>query len=70
MMRAHSLAEWKDAMHMRALVTSNFTYADRAGNIFYLWNTSLPWLPHPAGGDHATPVARHAGHVDALHSLR
>jgi acyl-homoserine-lactone acylase len=56
MMRARSLAEWTDAMRLRALVTSNFTYADRAGNIFYLWNTSLPWLPHPAGGDHATPV--------------
>ena len=56
MMRARSLAEWKDAMRLRALVTSNYTYADRAGNIFYLWNTSLPWLPHPAGGDRATPV--------------
>jgi acyl-homoserine-lactone acylase len=56
MMRARSLDEWKDAMRMRALVTSNYTYADRAGNIFYLWNTSLPWLPHPAGGDRATPV--------------
>jgi acyl-homoserine-lactone acylase len=56
MMRARSLDEWKNAMRMRALVTSNYTYADRAGNIFYLWNTSLPWLPHPAGGDRATPV--------------
>jgi acyl-homoserine-lactone acylase len=56
MMRARSLAEWKDAMRLRALVTSNYTYADRGGNIFYLWNTSLPWLPHPAGGDRATPV--------------
>ena len=28
MMRARSLAEWKDAMKMRALVTSNYTYAD------------------------------------------
>ena len=34
MMRARSLAEWKEAMRMRARVTSNFTYADRAGNIF------------------------------------
>jgi acyl-homoserine-lactone acylase len=56
MMRARSLTEWKDAMRLRALVTSNYTYADRAGNIFYLWNTSLPWLPHPAGGDQATFV--------------
>jgi acyl-homoserine-lactone acylase len=54
MMRATSLAEWKGAMKMRALVTSNYTYADRAGNIFYLWNTSLPHLPHPPGGDAGT----------------
>jgi acyl-homoserine-lactone acylase len=46
MMRAKSLAEWKDAMRMRARPTSNFTYADRAGNIFYVWNASLPMLPH------------------------
>src|SRR6185436_6574981 len=29
---------------------------DRAGNIFYLWNTALPNLPHAQGGDRATPV--------------
>ena len=58
MMRATSLAEWKNAMRMRALVTSNYTYADRAGNIVALWNASLPWLPHPTGGDtKATPAS-------------
>jgi acyl-homoserine-lactone acylase len=56
MMRAKSLAQWKDAMRIRALITSNYTYADRAGNIFSLWNTALPFLPHTAGGDQATPV--------------
>jgi acyl-homoserine-lactone acylase len=56
MMRARSLAEWKDAMRIRALVTSNYTYADRAGNILALWNTSLPWLPHAPAGDAATPA--------------
>ena len=56
MMRARSLAQWKDAMRMRALVTSNYTYADAAGNIFNLWNAALPHLPHPAGGNRATPV--------------
>ncbi|HEX3144742.1 MAG TPA: penicillin acylase family protein, partial [Pyrinomonadaceae bacterium] len=50
MMRAKSLAEWKDAMKLRARVTSNFTYADHAGNIFFLWNASLPLLPHASGG--------------------
>ena len=49
MMRARSLAEWQDAMRLRALVTSNYTYADRAGNIYNLWNASLPILPHPSG---------------------
>ena len=56
MMRATSLAEWKEAMKIRALVTSNYTYADRAGNIVNLWNAALPHLPHPPGGDTATPV--------------
>jgi acyl-homoserine-lactone acylase len=57
MMRARSLAEWKDAMRIRARVNSNFTYADRAGNIFYVWNASIPSLPLPSGGDSvAIPV--------------
>ncbi len=51
MMRAASLAEWREAMQIRARMTSNFTYADRDGNILYLWNAALPNLPHPPGGD-------------------
>lgn len=58
MMRASSLAEWKEAMKIRARVTSNFTYADRAGNIFFIWNAALPLLPHPAGGDAIATTAR------------
>ncbi|MEO7103776.1 MAG: penicillin acylase family protein [Gemmatimonadaceae bacterium] len=59
MMRSHSLAEWKDAMRMRARITSNFTYADRAGNILYVWNASIPDLPLPSGGDTAAvPITR------------
>jgi acyl-homoserine-lactone acylase len=59
MMRAHSLAEWKDAMRIRARTNSSFTYADRAGNIFYLWNAAIPALPHPSGGDTvAIPIHR------------
>jgi acyl-homoserine-lactone acylase len=59
MMRAQSLAEWKEAMRIRARVNSNFTYADRAGNIFYVWNASIPSLPHASGGDTAA-VPAHA----------
>jgi acyl-homoserine-lactone acylase len=58
MMRSRSLDEWKDAMRMRARVTSNFTYADRAGNIFYVWNGVVPRLPHPYGGDSIAVPAR------------
>lgn len=58
MMRATSLAEWKEAMRMRARMTSNFTYADRAGNIYYIWNAALPLLPHAPGGDTVAVPAR------------
>jgi len=61
MMRARSLAEWTEAMRMRALVTSNFTYADRAGNILYLWNAALPLLPHDR--DQPATPARETGEM-------
>jgi len=61
MMQSKSLAEWKDAMRMEARLSSNFTYADRAGNIFYVWNGAVPRLPLPDGGDTlAIPVSRTA----------
>lgn len=58
MMRARSLDEWKEAMRMRARLTSSFTYADRAGNIYYVWNAAIPDLPHASGGDTAAVPAR------------
>jgi len=58
MMRATSLAEWKDAMKIRARTTSNFTYADRDGNVYYIWNAALPVLPHASGGDTVAVSAR------------
>jgi acyl-homoserine-lactone acylase len=59
MMRAKSFNEWKSAMKIRARPTSNFTYADRKGNIFFIWNASLPLLPHPPVEDtRATPVSK------------
>ena len=51
MMQAKSLKEYQDAMKMRARMTSHFTYADRDGNIYYIWMAGLPVLPHPSGGD-------------------
>lgn len=51
MMHATSLAEWKSAMRLHGRATSNFTYADKAGNILLVWNAALPLLPHATGGD-------------------
>lgn len=61
MMRARSLAEWKDAMRMQARLNSSFTYADRAGNILYVWNGTVPSLPNRPASDttavHAASLA-------------
>jgi acyl-homoserine-lactone acylase len=51
MMTARSLDEWKNAMRMQARTQSNFTYADRDGNILYVWNAMHPDRPHAPGGD-------------------
>jgi len=51
MMEATNLSEWKEAMRIRGIVTSNFTYADVDGNIFYVWNGSVPDLPVPWSGE-------------------
>jgi acyl-homoserine-lactone acylase len=51
MMLATNLEEWKDAMRMQAITSSNYTYADADGNIFYVWNATQPILSHPATYD-------------------
>jgi acyl-homoserine-lactone acylase len=58
MMRAGTLEQWKEAMNMRARINSSFTYADVDGNIFYVWNASLPSLPHAPSGDSAIAIER------------
>jgi len=49
MMKAQNLNQFKEAMQMRARISSNFTYADADGNIFYVWNASMPNRPHESG---------------------
>ncbi len=53
MMQARDLEEWKEAMRIRAKVNSNYLYADADGNIFYIWNASIPLLPHEPSEDSA-----------------
>jgi acyl-homoserine-lactone acylase len=50
MMQASSLEEWKAAMRMKAHTESNHTYADREGNVFYVWNAAIPRRPDDASG--------------------
>jgi acyl-homoserine-lactone acylase len=63
MMRARTLDEWKAAVRMRAHVEQNLTYADRAGNVYYIWNASIPRRPGPSGGDTIAIPARVSGDV-------
>ncbi len=42
MTRARSLAEFKTALRRGAIPYMNITYADREGNIFYVYNGSVP----------------------------
>lgn len=77
MMQARNLEEWKAAMRIRGRAVSNLTYADADGNIFYVWNGTLPLLPHPPGGDTAAVPARRTSELwtrvlpwDSLPQLR
>lgn len=69
LIQARNLDEWTDAMRLRAHPGSSFTYADRGGNIFYIWNAAIPDRPHPAGGDQAVPAARSEEIWSELHDL-
>lgn len=57
MMQASDIEEWMAAMRLRAIQSSNYTYADADGNIAYIWNARLPSLPHPVPGSDYEPVA-------------
>ncbi|GGY55438.1 penicillin acylase family protein [Parvularcula lutaonensis] len=39
---AKSFDDWMDAMKMQAIPSTNFVYADREGNIAYLYNAAFP----------------------------
>ncbi len=63
MMHAQTLEEWKDAMKKRHITSSNYTYADDKGNIFYIWNASTPKLPHAYKGDTMAHVVNKSSEI-------
>ena len=42
MNKARNLVEFQDALRMRAMASFNVGYADREGNIYYLYNGAIP----------------------------
>lgn len=53
MMQTTDLDTWLSVMRTRAHPSSNFTYADAAGNIALYYNARIPALPHAVTGDTA-----------------
>lgn len=63
MMLSNNLEEWKNAMKKRNISSSNYTYADDQGNVFYIWNASTPKLPHAFRGDSVAHVVSKSNEI-------
>jgi acyl-homoserine-lactone acylase len=68
--RTRSFREWLDVINLNLLPTSNYTYADAAGNILYLWNGRVPKRADD-GTDYSLDVnADNANHLwQGLHAV-
>jgi acyl-homoserine-lactone acylase len=58
MAQAKDFTEFRKALDIQAIPMFNICYADREGNIFYLWNGTVPDLPHEAHKSEAVPARR------------
>ncbi|MGD9723755.1 MAG: penicillin acylase family protein [Pirellulales bacterium] len=58
MTQTKSYEEFRRVVEMNQIPMFNICYADRAGNIAYLWNGTVPDLPHGAHKAEAVPAAR------------
>jgi len=57
MTQASNLTEFRRALEMQQIPMFNIGYADRDGNIMYVWNGTVPVLPHE--GHRYEPVPAH-----------
>ncbi len=69
MTQAENYDEFRLALEMGHIPMFNICYADRAGNILYLWNGTVPVMPHPAHRAEAVPAARTADIWTRFHAL-
>ena len=60
MTQATNYDEFRRAVEINQIPMFNIAYADQAGNIFYIWNGTVPKLPHAAHKAEAVPAARTA----------
>ncbi|MEX2315575.1 MAG: penicillin acylase family protein [Pirellulales bacterium] len=68
MTQAQNYAEFRRTLEMNQVPMFNICYADEVGNIFYIWNGSVPNLPHKSHGAEAVPAARTADIWTAFHA--
>lgn len=54
--QARTFKEFRAALDMLAVPMFNICYADAEGNIFYIWNGTVPKLPHAAHFAEAVPA--------------
>ncbi|MFO0948287.1 MAG: penicillin acylase family protein [Planctomycetota bacterium] len=66
---AKSHAQFRQALEMQAVPMFNICYADREGNIEYLWNGTVPVLPHAARLAEAVPATNSSQIWTRFHSL-
>ncbi|WP_338466695.1 acylase [Novosphingobium sp. ZN18A2] len=56
--KATTFDRWMKALAMQAVPSTNFVYADRAGNIAYIYNAALPAREHGPDWRHVLPGDR------------
>ncbi len=70
MCQATNYEQFRDVLAMVKIPMFNICYADQAGNISYLWNGTVPDLPHPAHKAKAVHAARTAEIWTQFHPLK
>lgn len=70
MTQARNLAEFRAAVEMNQIPMFNICYADQVGNIFFIWNGTVPNLPHPAHKAVAQPASGTSEIWTTVHATR
>jgi len=68
MCQTRNFAEFRQAVAMNTLPMFNICYADREGNIYFIWNGTVPALPHPAHRNESVPAHKTADIWTRIHS--